>query len=242
MKTMSRTLGILGTLVAFSAGAQSLPPSAVDAYKVDTQYGSNTAVLKPLFARDGKLELGAGVAYSPISSLMNYYAFTGSLTYHINMRHAIEPLYFGYAKGKMGNFVKNELVANPYKNSQSLSIEVPEQVFAASYLFSPFYSKMHITEQSVAHFDVYMGAGVGLLRDRAFVLDGTKGDLTNRTALSLATGLRFTMPSRWAFRLELRDFIHKMNNLGAESTVNTMQVALSANVFFGAFGDGSASD
>ena len=234
---MKSSVAIIALLVAGAAHAQSgprLPPGPVDAYRVDSQYGASEAVLKPRFGRDGKLEVGIGGAYSNFSSLVDYYAYTGSLTYHINMRHAIEPIWFGYVKGTQGAFVKNEITEKVGKLGTS-GVEIPEQIFAASYLFSPFYTKMHITEQSVTHFDVYFGLGFGMLRNREVFLNGKEGDLINRPAASLAAGVRFLFPERWGMRVELRDFVHSMKNFNASSIGSTMQVAASVDIFFGSF-------
>lgn len=224
------------------AGSPQLPESYVDTFRVDTQYGSSKAVLNPVFARDNKIEIGLGGAYSAQSSLMSYYSATGSLTYHINLRHSIEPIWFGYAWGKQGKFVRDEITAKlPAGDSRraTLGVEIPEQMYAASYFFSPYYTKMHITEQSVAHFDVYMGAGFGFVRNRTVYLDDTKGGLTNRPGASVAAGIRFMMPSRWGWRFELRDIIHRTGDFGKVATANTLQVGTSIDIFFGSFKDTS---
>lgn len=239
---MLRAGGLLAFLSTAALAAEvQLPSGSVDAYRVESQYGASQAVLNPSFPKEGKLEIGLGVAFSPMSSLMKYTAASGSVTYHLSDRHAIEPIWFGRAWGRMGNFVKNETGPSDilHGDPSKLGVDVPEQIFAASYFFTPYYSKMHITEQSVAHFDFYFGAGFAVLRERQYFLDGTKGAVENRPGASLAMGLRFLFPSRWGLRVELRDFVHQAKNYGSSGVSNTLQVASSLDVFFGSFKGGA---
>lgn len=225
---------LLGASPSFAQQA-GLPEGAADAFRVDTQYGSSKAVLNPVFGRDGKLELNLGGAYSVMSSLMSFYSLTGSAVFHINMRHAIEPVWFGWVQGAgQSSFVDTEITAKVTDAQKAtLAVEIPEQIWAASYFFSPYYTKMHMTERSVAHFDVYMGVGPGLVRGREWFLDGHQGVLTNHFGASFAAGIRFLVPSRWALRLEVRDVIHGVKHFNEVATGNTLQVAASLGFFFG---------
>jgi outer membrane beta-barrel protein len=214
-----------------------MPRGDVDAYRVESQYGAPVAVLNPLFPRDDKLEVGGGGVYSGMSSLMGYKGWNASAVWHFNRRHALEPIAFGRLYGNQGSFVREQITAKPQSNGKrsTLGIEIPQQYIAASYMFSPYYSKMHLGWRAVSHFDVYFGAGFGFLKNRTEFLDGTPGVDVNRPAVSLAVGTRFLILPRFALRLELRDFIHQMTNFRRESTGNTLQISASAHIFFGAF-------
>ncbi len=220
---------------AESSGGIQLPESSVEEYRIESQYGPDKAVLNPIFPLGEKLEIGGGFGYSSSSSLMSYYAATGSVVYHLSQRHSIEPIWFSYAWAKKSDFVESQITAKKPGQAGVLALGLPKYLAAASYLFSPYYAKMHITERSVTHFDVYMGIGVGMVSEEKVFLSNTKAESTVRPGLSLATGLRFLLPSRWAMRFEVRDIIHSSENFGTTKTVNNVQLTASLGVFFGGF-------
>lgn len=214
-----------------------IPESAVEKYQIESQYGPETALLNPAFGRDGKWEFSGGYAYSPFSSLVHYKGWSGNLTIHINRRHAFEPLYFVNQSSQMTPFVETQIRDKIASGAvrDSTTIDVPKQSFAASYLFSPFYSKMHITERTVTHFDVFLGVGAGVMKYNPLSLSGAAGTIQSRPTGLLTMGMRFLFPSRFGLRLELRDFIHSEKNFGKTFTANSLQISLSTSLFFGAF-------
>ena len=227
-------------IVSSVAQAQTAGPfeSSIEKYRVESQYGPSDAVLNPSFPREGKVELSAGASYSPFSSLMQYTSFHGALAYHINHRHGIEQIWFGVNQSHTTNFVKNEIRDKVDASVQAAnSIELPKYTFAASYLFSPYYAKMHLTERTVTHFDVYTGIGFGFVKTREQNLAGLNGVEHSRPGVALTAGLRFLFEPRWALRTELKDLIHSMNNFGKVSTVHSLQMSLSVSLFFGSFPD-----
>jgi len=232
-----RSVGVL-TLASTFAVAQSniqLPESSVEDYRVESQYGPEKGVLNPKFPLDSKLEIGGGFGYSSASTLMRYYAATGSVVYHLSQRHAVEPVWFSYTWADQSKFVKDQIAAKKPAQVSSLSVQLPRYFAAASYLFSPYYAKMHITERSVTHFDVYMGLGVGLVNEQKVFLDESKAESIVRPGLSLAVGMRFLLPPRWSLRLEMRDIIHQSESFGLSKTVNNVQLTASLNLFFSGF-------
>lgn len=238
---MARRLGVLGMLLSLNAFAEpdgiQLPQGTVDTYRVESQYGPEIAVLQPRYGHDNRLELGLGATYSSVSSVFRYAAAQGSVVYHINARHAIEPLWLSFAFFKQKtDFVKTQ-IADKISNKSALSVEIPQMTVAASYLYTPYYAKMHLTERTVTHFDVYFGLGFAMVKGQNVFLDDKLGDTKMRPGVSLAGGLRFLFDPRWALRLEVRDIIHQQDNFGAESLVNNIQLAASLNIFFGRFHD-----
>jgi len=225
----------VGALLSHSAFAVNpeAPASFVENYRIESQYGAGEAVLNPIFSHEQRVELSGGATYQATSSLVNYGTATGSLTYHINARHAVEPVYFGHVfGGRFTKFLKDEIVNNPdANNAASATVEMPKLLYAASYLFSPFYAKMHITEQTVTHFDVYFGLGVGVVKTEDQILGGGTGNSQTRPAASLAAGIRFLFPNHFALRAELRDFVYTSKNFGQNGTGNNFQLGLAASVF-----------
>ena len=96
---------------------------------------------------------------------------------------------------------------------------------------------MHITETSVLHMDMYIGGGPALIYTEEHLLDGKKGAEETRFGLSLSAGIRLLFAPRWAFKVELRDLIHKAKNVGADETLNNLQVNAGFSIFFGSFPD-----
>lgn len=238
-----RGLGIFSTIIIASATQaqyiQKLPESSIETYRVESQYGPEISVLNPLFPRDNKVEFSLGGEYSPVSTIHNYYAFNGAALYHFNQRHAIEPVWFQLNYGKETDFVNSQVrdKVPATINKGALGVEIPKWMYSASYLFTPYYSKMHLTETSVWMFDTYVGAGLALINTEEKMLDGGKGAKHQRFGGALTAGMRFLMGSRYGLRMELKDFIYKGKNLGSEDTQHSLQMAVNFSIFFGSFPD-----
>ncbi len=219
--------GIFFTSIASSV---ELPPSAIDNYRLESQYGPYDALLSPLYDRNSRLEFNLGAAYAPLSSLVNYTAFTGSLVYNINRRHFVEPIFYSYHQGGVSDFVDSQIAdkAKPSgATNASLSVEVPKQVATASYYFSPYHNKLHLTMHSVLHFDVYMGLGAGVLQRLAVNLEKDKGKKSWGPVVSVNAGMRFLFGSRFVTRFDLRNFIYNSKDFGKSSRKSDLQMGLS---------------
>ncbi|HVJ65842.1 MAG TPA: outer membrane beta-barrel domain-containing protein [Bdellovibrionota bacterium] len=218
-----------------------MPRSRVDSYRVKSQSGPEIAILNPLFPKESKIEISAIGAWSPFSSLQNYWSYGGALTYHINKRHAIEPVWFQINKAKRTNFVdtqiRDRLAEGGSGAGSDLTVGLPQWIYSASYVFTPFYSKMHVTEMSVAHWDVYSSIGFGLVKSRSQTLAGVNGSEKTSGGAALGLGVRLLVPGRWGFRLDLRDFVHKAENFNKSSLTNTLQLSAGLSIFFSGFPD-----
>lgn len=230
----------LGVLLASEQGLASfttMPKSRVDAYRIKSQYGPEVGMLNPLFPKDQKVEVSVLGAWSPFSSLQNYWAYGGALTYHINRRHAIEPVWFQINSATRTNFVDSQIRDPLAGAANNLSVSLPQWSYAASYVFTPFYSKMQITEMNVAHIDVYASAGVGVVKTRLQSLVGENGAESTNAGAALGLGLRLLVPYRWGLRVDLKNFTHKAENFEKSALTNTLQLSAGLSVFFGSFPD-----
>lgn len=216
-----------------------LPKGSVDDAKVESNYGPPVSVLNPLFPRENKLSLGIGGAYSSLSSLYNYYAASASLTYYINRRHWIEPLYFAYAYSQNSSFVNQEVrdKGKTVGSNATLAVQHPKYMLSANYIFSPYYAKMHLGYRNVTHFDVFFGLGPALVRSENRSLTGSTLGTSTAFGGSALGGIRFLFKSRWGLRAEFRDFIYSSENLGGKEVINNFQVAAVADIFFGSFNE-----
>ena len=210
----------------------------LETYQIESQYGPEIAVLNPIFPKDGKLELNLGVNYSPVSSLYNFYGASAGLTYHFNRRHAIEPIWAQYNFGELSSFAEDE-IRNKLNSTQNgiLGVDMPRLIVSSSYIFTPFYSKMHLTDMSVMHMDIYTVLGVAGVQTEQFLLNGNTGDSNWRFGGTLGFGVRILMRSRFGARIELKDFIHPAKNIGANELVNDLQRSAGLSIFFDAFPD-----
>lgn len=216
-----------------------MPKSRVDSYRVKSQYGPEIALLNPLFPKDNKVEISALGAWSPFSSLQNYWGYGGAIAYHIDKRHAIEPVWFQMNSAKRTNFVTSQIAnaGGTVGVNNGASISLPTWTYAASYVFTPFYSKMHVTEMSVAHWDIFASAGFGLVKTKLQTLGGVNGVEKVNPGAAFGLGLRLLMPSRWGIRLDMRDFIHQEQNFSHASLNHTLQLSAGLSIFFSGFPD-----
>lgn len=210
--------------------------TAVEQFRIKSHYGPEEALLIPVFPHESKLEFSGGAGLAPLSSLHKSWSYSGSMTYHINRRHAVEPIFYLKTSGELSDFVKEQIRDKSSAGSNSsLSVTLPQQVIAGSYLFSPYHAKLHLSSFSVSHFDVYMGAGVGAAQSQQLALDGGLGDSKWRVAGVLTAGFRMLFQPRFALRVEFRDIIHGQNNFARLTTGHNFHMGASLSVFFGSF-------
>lgn len=224
------------TVFAQSQPAIELPESPAKEHRVESQYGPNVSILNPLFPRDNKISIGLGGTYQSLSSLHNSFGGTVSAAYHLNLRHTIEPIYFNYQKASMSDFVTAQVRDESTSTENStVSVSLPKYIYAATYYYTPYYSKMHIGYSTVAHFDFFFGGGLAYIAQEETFLNGTKKGDTSSFGANLSTGMRFLFRPRFGLRFELKDFIYKSQDFGKKEWVNNLQLALSFDVFFGSF-------
>jgi len=231
-------------LMSFAAVAQVTEGnSAVEQYRVQSHYGPEEALLSSLYPHEQKLEIGGGAAIAPLSSLMKYYGFQGSLIYHINRRHAVEPVFYSSNIGEFSSFDETQLIAKKDKiigqvgepAYNKLAIDIPKQMLAASYLFTPYHAKLHLSERSVSHFDLYFGLGAGAVQTEENFLKGGLGEKQWNAGALVTAGARLLIRPRFSFRMEARDFIHGANSFGTKGTTHSFQMGVALSMFFGSF-------
>lgn len=236
MKFRAGKLALFGFSLSFAFAQESIKP--LETYQIESQYGPEVAVLNPIFPKDGKIEVSLGANYSPMSSLYNYYGVSGGVIYHFNRRHAIEPIWAQYNFGELSSFAEDEL-RNKLTNTQNavFGVDMPRMIISSSYIFTPFYSKMHLTDMSVMHVDIYTSLGLAGVQTEQFLLNGNTGDSNWRFGGAVGIGLRILMRSRFGARIELKDFIHPAKNIGANELANDLQLSAGMSIFFDAFPD-----
>ncbi len=233
---VTSTIFFLGIQAKAQESAEDLKP--VQNYQIQSQYGPDSAVLNPIFPKDSKIELSLGANYSPTSSLYDYAGFSGGAIYHFNRRHAIEPILLQYNFGSLSSFAKTQ-IADKIENTKKtqLGVDLPRMIVSSNYIFTPYYSKMHLTDLSIAHMDFYALVGLASVYTESLKLNNALGDKSWRMGANLGMGLRVLMNSRYGARFEVRDFIHSANQLGANELTNDIQASLSLSIFLDSFPD-----
>lgn len=227
----------LAVLLANPAQASvEIKDTSVEQFRIQSHYGPDEALLQPLFSREDKLEVNGGVGLASLSSIQNSWVYSGSLMYHFNRRHGIEPIYYLRSSPEISSFIDTEITQKiGAARREALSVSVPRQSFIGSYFFSPYHAKIHLSSQAVSHFDLFIGGGVGATQVEQWDLNGTlRGDQWKATAL-ISTGFRMLFQPRFALRFEVRDLIYGQDNFGRKSTGHHVQLGLSLSVFFGSF-------
>jgi len=141
-----------------------------------------------------------------------------------------------FKKLNKSSFTVVEIGNKAIINGPNVSFELPKTMMFLSYQYTPYYSKMHITARTVAHFDSYFGIGAGMVAGKQkFAISGTEVDGDSRIGGQIYAVMRFMFQNRWALKFELRDFIHQMENLKDIKVANHLQLSVSLSAFFGGF-------
>lgn len=235
---LGKKLLLSSSLLVFAAYAQDEAVRPVEAYQIQSQYGPEVAVLNPIFDKNNSLELMLGVNYSPVSSLYDYAGLSGGVAYHLSRRHSLEAFAQYNFLAEISSFAESEIkdkciaVGCP---GAGLGIDIPIMMVGALYTFTPYYTKMHITDMSVVHMDITASLGpAGVLTEQAMFQD-TTGDQNWQFGGVLAAGIRVLKRDRWGFRVELKDFIHQATNVGSKEIVNDLQLSAGLSFFLDRF-------
>lgn len=230
---------VLSSALSYTALAQddaaSLRP--VESYQVQSQYGPEVAVLNPIYDTEKSIEFSAAFNASPFSSLYYYYGLALAGTYHLNRRHALEGS-FQYNLGDMTSFTKTEIADKPKTNgNDQYGVEIPKMILALSYVFTPYYTKMHFTDMKVVHAEIFTSIGPAAVNGQELLLNDVDG--ASRWSLGAALGIGFKVlwKDRWGTRLEFRDLIHKSKNVGSDSITNDLQATLGFSFYLDSFPD-----
>lgn len=217
--------------------AQEEAVKPVEAYQIQSQYGPEVAVLNPIFDKNNSFEFMVGANYSPLSSLYDYAGLSGGVAYHINRRHSLEGFLQYNFYSEMSSFAETEIKDKcaAIGCNQDLGIDLPIMMIGALYTFTPYYTKMHITDMSVVHMDITASLGPAGVMTESALLNGNTGDQNWNFGGLLAAGIRILKRDRWGFRIEIKDFIHQATNVGAKEVVNDLQLSAGVSFFLDGF-------
>jgi outer membrane beta-barrel protein len=214
------------------AHSKNTEKSPLESYRIDTHYGPRVAVLKSLYDKEGKVQLKALGSYLPYSSLYNAWSVGGGLSFFFNQSWGWSIVEGQYYKTQLSGFLAQDNF-DSFRSGNSIS--VPKLKVASSVLWSPIYSKMHLTQKTLLHFDLVTGVGLGWGRFEKRDLNFTNPQSVDTFGGQLKLGFRFWLPPRWTLELEFDDFISRVENFSSKSVGHTLGMNISLGLFFGEF-------
>lgn len=163
-------------------------------------------VQRRLFSKDGKLDLTIGGGIIPNDDFLVYYLSTARVGYHFAESFEVEAsgsFAFEQLSG-LGDFLRNESDIG-LKDAQIR--EFIRQFYNISVLWSPVYGKVSFLGQKLTHFDVFLGAGLGLMFTEGYE-SPENPDLQSKSKLAanIALGFRWHINNQFSIRTEYRHY------------------------------------
>jgi len=168
-----------------------------------------------LFVKQHRHELTVGGGYYASDLFSGTYVLEGAYTFHMTDQTAVE---FG---GGLTHANADIIRAIEDDRGVVLGDDYARVLFGeALLLWSPVYGKLRLGG-SVAHFDLHLDLGVG-------VVDST----TSRGAMGVAgLGMKIFLGQAVAFRIDARDRVYRQELLAERFLVNDTSVTLGFSVF-----------
>ncbi|MFT5992152.1 MAG: outer membrane beta-barrel protein [Bradymonadia bacterium] len=240
MKNWMRTLSMLLLGLAFTvsgvseANAQSDGEAeiATEEGDVDELWAENRTVRviqRRLYPTDGEFQLTLFMGMIPNDPFANYYPVGLRLGYWLSESVAIE---------LSGSYIGDALSAETDLTEFLTSVDVDafaqdQQRWRAggAVLWSPLYGKFSFLGNKLAHFDWYIGAGVGVVGTENPSSDALGVETANTFApeVTILTGWNLHLHQRWALRLDYRQGIFTSEGGGAAFP---SELSLGASYFF----------
>jgi outer membrane beta-barrel protein len=168
-----------------------------------------------LFVKQGRHELTATGGYYASDLFSGTYVVGGAYTYHMTDQTAVE---FG---GGVTHANADIIRAIEDDRGQVLADNYARVIYAESLLvWSPVYGKLRLGG-SIAHFDLHLDAGVG-------VVDSS----TSRGAMGVGgVGMKLFIGQALAFRIDVRDRVFRQELLDEHFLVNDVAVTAGFSLF-----------
>ena len=174
-------------------------------------------VQRRLFSKDGKLDLTLGGGIVPNDDFLVYYLGTFRLGYHFAESFEVEASgNFAFdQKSGLGEFLSNSDIG--LKDAQIR--EFIRQFYTINVLWSPIYGKVSLLGQKLVHFDIFLGAGLGLMLTEGFESpENPDKQSKSKLAANLALGFRWHINQQFSVRTEYRHYFFEKIAGGGLST------------------------
>lgn len=228
--TTRRALAALAVLAALAPGARAETAADGDeaasdrttAMCIDQEIAEKLAVKRKrrgavdrLFVKQSRHELTAGGGYYASDLFSGTWVAGGAYTYHMTDQTAVE---FG---GGVTHANADVIRAIEDQRGEVLDDDFARVIYAESLLvWSPVYGKLRLGG-SVAHFDIHLDLGVGVVDSQ-----------TSRGAMGVAgLGLKLFAGQAVAFRLDARNRVYRQELLDERFLVNDAAITLGFSLF-----------
>jgi outer membrane beta-barrel protein len=223
----------LATLgVAQPAQAQNAEEGAAPTFEqdLDTFWADARSVRvlqRRLYETSGDFQLTLYGGAVPNDPFVNYFPVGGRFGYHTSESIAIElsGAYNIQSATELATFLRDE------NNVETFLRDVQLWRAHLAILWSPLYGKFSFLGTKLAHFDWYLGAGVGVVASES---PPSSDDLTNletsiKPEVVIVTGWNLHLHQRWALRLDYRQFIFQKE---AGGVALPSELSLGVSFFF----------
>ncbi len=214
---------VIGLTAAARADARAAAPiEGTTEMCIDQEIAEKLAVKRRrrgavdrLFVKQSRHELTAGGGYYASDLFSGTWVAGGAYTYHMTDQTAVE---FG---GGVTHANADVIRAIEDQRGEVLADDFARVLYAESMLlWSPVYGKLRLGG-SIAHFDVHLDLGVGVV-----------DSLTSRGAMGVAgLGIKVFAGQAVAFRLDARNRVFRQELLDERFLVNDAAVTLGFSVF-----------
>ncbi len=230
-------IGVLAMVTSTTAAAEDAAPAAAPADRDLAKEGEETqeedesgtgktlqerirAVSRRVFLKRQRFELVPLFGFTTNDPLNRAWSFGGRASWHFNEELAID-------LGGGGGFnqpLQDLRIINPEADG-ALPTGQPQLGYAdVGVTFSPFYGKMALMAEQVAHFDGFISAGLGAIFDQS-------AQVVN-PAIELGLGSRVFV-TRWlTLRADLRNYTYPVTVSQKLTFPNSLIVSIGAGIHF----------
>ena len=160
------------------------------------------SVQRKLFSKKNRHELNVMAGLSLNDAFYQQFTVGASYAYHILDPLAVEASFKYY----LPPVATGPRIVNQPESGSNVLIYSPQLSITAEAQFSPIYGKLSLMAEAVAHFDVYIAAGGGvLMTETRRAADGSQW----RALGTFAIGARLMLLSWLTLRAEVRDSIYQ---------------------------------
>lgn len=218
---MNRTFLIRSAAYAVTAlAASAVAPAAMsaegdpveDTRKLDdalrmywgTEMREVDALQKRLYRKDQRWEFELYSGVIPNDEFFSYYPLGGRIDYFFAEDFGAEVWgsYLIRVSSELEDFLEQNF-------NESLIVDIPQSLqwlAGANFLWSPIHGKLGIFTDTLAHFDVHLAFGVGVIGTTVRQLDQEKSKVD--VAGNVGLGMRFFLSDSIALRFDYRQFFY----------------------------------
>ncbi|MDX9721543.1 MAG: outer membrane beta-barrel domain-containing protein [Myxococcota bacterium] len=246
-----------GVVLAQEALAPSASMATVDAgpseAEIQETWGEKRVIRtlqKRLFAKFARLEFTGFLGIVPNDPFVFYMPIGLRVDYHFNEAFALEfassflGCFTGDVSGdqergieqgclRIASDLKNELISEKGERTRINTITLLDQQvarFGLAAMWSPFFGKVAVMNDSLVHFDVNLVGGAGLV-----VLESINPDTLRDVAFDfsfegvLGAGFKFYFGERYGIRADFRQYIYQKQR--GSGTASPSEISLGFSVF-----------